>query len=74
MKPIRRFQLIQTAPQALELRLVSDRKDIAFAEAERALLSFFAEKGIEDLTITLSDLPPQADPVSGKFKHICRAY
>ena len=73
VKPIRRFQLIQTAPKELELRLVSDEKDVAFAEAERELLSFFAEKGIEDLTITLSDLPPQANPISGKFKHICRA-
>lgn len=73
VKPIRRFQLIQTAPKELELRLVSDEKDVAFAEAERELLSFFAEKGIKDLTITLSDLPPQANPISGKFKHICRA-
>ena len=73
VKPIRRFQLIQTAPKELELRLVSDEKDVAFAEAERELLSFFAEKGIEDLTITLSDLPPQANPISGKFKHICRS-
>ena len=53
--------------------MVSDEKDVAFAEAERELLSFFAEKGIKDLTITLSDLPPQANPISGKFKHICRA-
>ena len=69
---IRRFQLIQTAPKQLELRLVSDRKDAAFAEAKRELLAFFGEKGITDLVITLSDLPPQADPVSGKFKHISR--
>ena len=73
IKPIRRFQLIQTAPDQLELRLVSARKDEAFAEAKRELQSFFRSRGVEDLGITLSDRPPQADPVSGKFKHIYRA-
>ena len=27
------------------------------------------DRGVKDLDITLSELPPQADPVSGKFKH-----
>ena len=70
---VRRFQLIQTGAAQLELRLVSDRREEAFEEAKRRLLSFFRDKGVEHLEITLSDQPPQAHPVSGKFKHIYRA-
>ena len=73
VKSIRRFQLIQTGPARLELRLNSDRKEAAFEEARRELCSFFLSKGVKDVEITLSDLPPRADPVSGKFKHIYRA-
>lgn len=73
IKCIRRFQLIQTGARRLELRLVSDQKEPGFAEAKQALLAFFMSKGVEDLDIVLSDQPPQANPVSGKFKHIYRA-
>ena len=72
VKSIRRFQLIQTGSGRLELRLVSDRKEEAFAEAKRELLAFLRSKGVDDPEIVLSDQPPQADPVSGKFKHISR--
>lgn len=72
IRSIRRFQLIQTAPDQMELRLVSDRREESFEEAKEGLLSFFRSKGVEELKITLSVLPPQADPVSGKFKHISR--
>lgn len=74
VKSIRRFQLAQKSPEHLELRIVSDDRDRAFAEAKRELLSFFAEKGVNDLDITLSDDVPRADPVSGKFKHIYKDY
>ena len=73
IRRIRRFQLIQTGPARLELRLVSDEREAAFEEARRSLLDFFRSRGVEGLEITLSDLPPQAHPVSGKFKHVCRA-
>ena len=43
------------------------------AEARQELLAFFKSKGVEDLEIVLSDQLPQANPVSGKFKHIYRA-
>ena len=68
---VRRFQLVQRSPRTLELRLVSDDPDTAFAEAERELLSFFAGKGLTGIEIIRSGRPPQAHPVSGKFKHIC---
>nr|MBQ4454009.1 phenylacetate--CoA ligase family protein [Clostridia bacterium] len=73
IKCITRFQLIQTGPKQLELRLVSDQKESGFAEARQELQAFFKSKGVEDLEITLSDQSPQANPVSGKFKHIYRA-
>ena len=72
IKPIRRFQLIQTGAAQMELRLVSDQRKAAFEEARNRLLSFFLSKGVKDVQITLSDQPPQADPVSGKYKHIFR--
>ena len=72
VKAIRRFQLIQVDAEHLELRIVSDDREAAFAKAREELLSFFEEKGVKDLEIVLSDEKPQADPVSGKFKHIYR--
>lgn len=73
VKCIRRFQLIQTGPKQLELRLISDQKEEGFAEAKQELLAFLKSKGVEDPEIVLSDQLPQANPVSGKFKHIYRA-
>ena len=72
VKCIRRFQLVQTGPKQLELRLISDRREEGFTEAKRELLAFFRDKGVEGLEIVLSDQLPQADPASGKFKHIYR--
>ena len=72
VKCIRRFQLIQTGPKRLELRLISDQKEEGFAEAKQELLAFLKSKGVEDPEIVLSDQLPQANPVSGKFKHIYR--
>ena len=73
VKPIKRFQLIQRGAKQLELRLVSDHREKAFEEAKRELLFFFQSKGVKDLEIVLSDQLPQANPTSGKFKHIYRA-
>ena len=73
VKCIRRFQLIQTGEKTLELRLMSEQREAGFEEAKRELLSFFESKGVEAPEIILSEQLPQADPVSGKFKHIYRA-
>ena len=72
VKGVRRFQLVQTAPDELKLRLVCEDPDAAFAEAERELQAFFADRGVTNLKIRRSKLMPQADPVSGKFKHVYR--
>ena len=74
VKGVRRFQLVQTAPDELELRLICEDPDSAFAEAERELQAFFADRGVTNLKIRRSKQMPQADPVSGKFKHVYRTF
>ncbi|MBO4887160.1 MAG: phenylacetate--CoA ligase family protein [Firmicutes bacterium] len=73
VKAIRRFQLVQRSPSKVELRLVSDQPDEAFEQARHDLLDFFESKGLT-VEVTHSDVPPQADPVSGKFKHIYKQF
>lgn len=74
VRAIRRFQLVQTAPSHLELHMVSNDPEAAFEEAKGALLAFFARKGIRGLEIARSEEAPRPDPVSGKFKHIYKAF
>ena len=73
VKPIRRFQLVQRAEDAVEVRILADQPETAFEEARRDLDAFFQTKGLH-VNISLSDIPPQADPVSGKFRHIFKDY
>ena len=70
VRAIRRFQLVQTAPDKLELRLLADNPVSAFEQARQQLLSFLESKGLSGIEIVLSANPPQADKVSGKFKHV----
>ena len=70
---VRRFQLVQRSPEALELRLAADDRGAAFQAAKGALRSFFESKGLS-VEILLADDPPQADPVSGKFKHVYKEF
>jgi phenylacetate-coenzyme A ligase PaaK-like adenylate-forming protein len=72
VKSIRRFQLVQRSAEDLELRLVAEDRQSAFAQAERDLTGFFESKGLSGIRITLSGDPPAADKISGKFKHVCR--
>ena len=70
---VRRFQLVQRAPDALELRLAADDPQGAFQAAQGALQAFFKSKGLQ-VSVQPSDEPPQADPVSGKFKHVYKSF
>jgi len=74
VKTIRRFQLVQRSENKLELRIITDDRMNAFEKARKDLLSFFAEKGLKNIEINLSAEPPQANKVSGKFKHIYKDY
>lgn len=74
VKSIRRFQLVQRAAGRLELRMIAEDRQQAFDEARRELSAFFERKGLAGVEIRLSELPPQADRTSGKFKHIYREF
>ena len=68
-----RFQVLAYPGNRLELRLEekdgTDRKEV-FKTARQHLTEYLASQGIQHVTITLSESPPQQDPNSGKFKHI----
>ena len=70
---IRRFQLVQRASDKVELRIISDNPKEGFEQAKHDLQDFFAGKGLT-VEVVLSDLPPQANKISGKFKHIYKDF
>ena len=72
IKEIKRFQLVQHSKTLLELRLTADDKETAFGKAKTALLDFLSANTVKKIQIELSDEIPQADKISGKFKHIVR--
>ena len=72
IKSIKRFQMIQRSLKKLELRLLADDKEKSFTIAKKDLESFFNSKEIKDITILLSEDEPQANKISGKFKHFYR--
>ena len=74
IKEIVRFQLIQKSYQKLELRLVSDEKEIAFDKAKKDLQEFLNSKNVTDVEIFLSDELPQANKTSGKYNHIYKDF
>lgn len=73
VKAIRRFQLIQRAVDRVELRMISDNPKEAFDQAKHDLEDFFKSKDLS-VKIVLSDLAPEANKVSGKFKHIYKDF
>lgn len=66
---IQRFQLIQKSDNILELRLDCEKKQAAFLEAKKAIQQYLHKNGVE-AEIQLSMELPEANPISGKFKHI----
>lgn len=69
VRGVERFQLIQTDASRLELRLTAQEKPAAFAAAKQAVERYLAQNGV-CAEVVLSDKAPEADPNSGKFKHI----
>lgn len=70
VKEITRFQLVQKSKTSLELRIVSETREVAFERAKTALLEFLGSKGISNIEIILSNKLPESNKVSGKFKHV----
>ena len=71
---IKRFQLIQRSKDKLELRLLTDERDVAFRKATNDLQEFLHSKEIYNVEVSLSEEAPKANKVSGKFKHIFKDF
>ncbi|WP_410764703.1 phenylacetate--CoA ligase family protein [Haloferax sp. DFSO60] len=73
---VRRTQIVQTAPQALSVRLDIEKEadeSAVWMQVESDLADFFADQGVIDLTIELASEPPTRNPRSGKFRHVWAA-
>lgn len=70
VKGIRRFQLVQKTTDRLELRLIGEDIKDAFEHAKNDLYDYLESKGVNGIKVSLSDIAPQANEISGKFKHI----
>ena len=66
---IQRFQLIQQEDDRLELRIIAENKDTLFPQAKQAVEAYLSQNGVTT-EVFLSEALPQANPISGKFKHI----
>lgn len=66
---IQRFQLIQQEDDRLELRIIAENKGTLFPQAKQAVEAYLSQNGVTT-EVFLSEELPQANPISGKFKHI----
>lgn len=74
---VRRFQLIQTAPDKLTVRLEVDEgnpRDQIWENVREALLDYFATQGLTNLSIEKSEELPQRHLKSGKYQHVLIDY
>lgn len=74
---VRRFQLIQTAPDKLTVRLEVDEsnpRDQIWENVREALLDYFATQGLTNLSIEKSEELPQRHFKSGKYQHVLIDY
>ncbi len=70
---VRRFQVIQTGPATLTVRLeavVASHTDAVWQEVEPHLRSYLAAQGLASVTLERASELPQRDPRSGKFRHV----
>jgi phenylacetate-coenzyme A ligase PaaK-like adenylate-forming protein len=71
-----RYQIIQTTPAGLAVRLDEDHgrdRSTVWAEVSRRLNGFLAAQGTGPVAVELADERPQAHPRSGKLRHVIRA-
>ena len=70
---VHRFQVLQTGPAALAIRLdlpAAEDRRAAFARVRRCLGDYLAANGVPGVTIRLDPGKPEADPVSGKLRQV----
>jgi len=68
-----RFQLMQTAPDAMSLRIdLADgaERAQAFSRVKRAVARFLKAQGAAPMALSLDPQPPEANPVSGKLRQV----
>ena len=70
---INNFQLVLHGYDRIELRIDflpgGDRNEV-FITAESAIRTYLKKFNVENVTVTLSDLPPQRNPRTGKFRQM----
>jgi phenylacetate-coenzyme A ligase PaaK-like adenylate-forming protein len=65
------YQVVQTAPRALTVRLGSEQAAAATA-VRRALRSYFRAMGFSDVALQIGRQPPLRDRASGKLRRVVR--
>jgi len=74
--PGHRFQLVQTAPDQIDVRLDVADPDARSAEwdaAEKALNAYLAHQSLANVRVCLDETPPVPDPRSGKLREVIAA-
>jgi putative adenylate-forming enzyme len=72
-----RFQLVQTAPDRIAIRLGIEKPDARKAEwnaAAKALRAYLAHQALDNVEICLDAQPPVPDPRSGKLREVIAAF
>lgn len=70
---INNFQLVLHGFDRIELRidfLPGADMDKVFGEARKSILDYLRKFGVENVTVNLSELPPQRNPRTGKFRQM----
>ncbi|HET9647511.1 MAG TPA: phenylacetate--CoA ligase family protein [Microlunatus sp.] len=68
-----RYQVLQTAPEELTVRLEPDPgvdRSVVWQRLDAVLRTLLIEHGVEDVTLRLAPEAPQPDPRSGKLRHV----
>jgi len=71
-----RFQLVQTSPDHIAMRLEAgpaSERHARWHAAERALHALLAHQSLDNVRVTLDSHPPVTDPRSGKFREVIAA-
>lgn len=69
---VERFQLIQTGPKRLTVRL-SAKEETTWPLMQTRLQEYLASQGLPDILLERAQEPPTRDPKSGKFRSVFRA-
>jgi phenylacetate-coenzyme A ligase PaaK-like adenylate-forming protein len=73
---VRRYQVLQTEPDVLTVRLEpeleTDRAEV-WGRVQTGLSGLLKAHGVRDVTLRLADEPPQPNPRSGKLRHVLQS-